>query len=64
MSELDLKFPVMSRRGFFQACVLLSVGGYVFGLPRVAARPSVDKPEFVLVNGWVLPAHYFRNERA
>jgi hypothetical protein len=60
MSELDLNYPVIGRRGFIRACALLSLGGYAFGFPRVVARPPVDKTEFVLINGWVLPAQYFR----
>lgn len=60
MSELDLNSPMMGRRGLLRACVLLTLGGAVFRFPHIVTRPSVDKTEFVLVHGWVLPAQYFR----
>lgn len=60
MRQRDLNTVVIDRRTFLQACALLSVGGLTFGVSRVVARPSADKAEFVVINGWVLPAQYFR----
>jgi hypothetical protein len=36
----------------------------VFGVSAGVARKPVDNSGFVIVNGWVLPAQYFRNEQA
>jgi hypothetical protein len=54
----------LGRRGFLQSCVLLGVGGAVFGVAADVARKPVEKPGFVVINGWVLPSQYFRNEPA
>ncbi|MBD9589033.1 hypothetical protein IB254_18325 [Pseudomonas sp. PDM03] len=63
MSELDLNTSAMGRRELLQAFALLSLGGMTFGLPSLLASPSSEKSGFVVVNGWVLPAHYFRQTR-
>nr|WP_281439170.1 twin-arginine translocation signal domain-containing protein [Pseudomonas moorei] len=54
----------MGRRDFLQACALLSLGGLVFGVSEVVARPTPVKSEFVVINGWVLPAQHFRQTQA
>jgi hypothetical protein len=54
----------LGRRGFLQSCVLLGVGGAVFGVAADVARKPVEKTGFVVINGWVLPSQYFRNEPA
>ncbi|MGY3175329.1 hypothetical protein C4E44_09570 [Pseudomonas sp. MWU12-2312b] len=64
MKETDLKTSVMGRRDFLQACALLSLGGLVFGVSEVVARPTPVKSEFVVINGWVLPAQHFRQTQA
>jgi hypothetical protein len=64
MKELDLNTSVMGRRGFLQALTLLSLGGLVFGFSKAVARPSVVKSEYVVINGWVLPAQHFRPAQA
>ena len=54
------------RRGFLRNCVLLGVGGALFGvapgIARAAADKSVEPKGFVVINGWVLPSQYFRNQ--
>jgi hypothetical protein len=60
MSELDLNTSLIGRRGFLRACAVLSLGVLTFGFARVVARSSADKSGFVVINGWVLPAQYFR----
>ncbi|MBK5354662.1 hypothetical protein JFU37_19470 [Pseudomonas sp. TH41] len=64
MREVDLNISVMGRRGFLQAFALLSLGGLTFGFSEAVARPSGKKSEFVVINGWVLPAQYFRPTQA
>ncbi|ATP44896.1 hypothetical protein SAMN02745962_03215 [Pseudomonas sp. LAIL14HWK12:I11] len=64
MGKLTLCTPQLGRRGFLQSCVLLGVGGAVFGVAADVARKPVEKPGFVVINGWVLPSQYFRNEPA
>ncbi|MHC8320946.1 hypothetical protein ACYZT4_09645 [Pseudomonas sp. GB2N2] len=68
MNELDLNTSVMSRRGLLQTFTLLSLGGLVFGFSEAVVRPSViksvTKSEFVVINGWVLPAQHFRQTQA
>ncbi|MGE8063649.1 hypothetical protein [Pseudomonas sp. NPDC089569] len=64
MREADLNTSAMGRRGFLRVFALVSVGGLVFGLSEPVARPSAAKSEFVVVNGWVLPAHHFRQAQA
>jgi len=60
MRETDLNTSVMGRRGFLQACALLSLGGLAIGFSETIARPAAAKSEFVVINGWVLPAQHFR----
>jgi hypothetical protein len=43
---------------------LLGVGGAVFGGGADVARKPVENTGFVVINGWVLPSQYFRNEQA
>jgi hypothetical protein len=43
---------------------LLGVGGAVFGTSAAVAGKTVEKPRFVVINGWVLPSRYFRNASA
>jgi hypothetical protein len=64
MREKDLNISVMGRRGFLQAFTLLSLGWGLFGSSKSVARPSAGKSEFVVINGWVLPAHHFRQTQA
>ena len=64
MNEPDLNNSVMGRRDFLQAFALLSLGGVTFGFSSILARPSSEKTEFVVINGWVLPAQYFRQKNA
>ncbi|APV37823.1 hypothetical protein PFAS1_00120 [Pseudomonas frederiksbergensis] len=64
MRATDLNTSVMRRRSFLQASVLLSIGGLMFGFSKTVARPSVVKSEFVVINGWVLPAQHFRQTPA
>lgn len=64
MRETDLKTSVMERRGFLQASALLSIGGLMFGFSKAVVRPSAAKSEFVVINGWVLPAQHFRQTQA
>lgn len=61
MRQTDLK---VGRRGFLQAFGLLSLGGLVFGFSETVARPAATKSEFVVINGWVLPAQHFRQTQA
>ena len=64
MRETDLNTSVMGRRGFLQASALLSLGGLMFGFSKADARPPAVKSDFVVINGWVLPAQYFRQTQA
>jgi hypothetical protein len=65
MNELDLNTSVIDRRSFLQAVALVSLGGLIFGFSEAVARPSViKKSEYVVINGWVLPAQHFRQEQA
>ncbi len=50
-----------ARRVFLRSALLLGVGGGLFGLGRNALGSSGD---FVVINGWVLPAKYFRQGSA
>lgn len=61
MRQTDLK---VGRRGFLQVFGLLSLGGLVFGFSETVARPAAIKSEFVVINGWVLPAQHFRQTQA
>jgi len=44
----------------------LGIGGALFGvapgIARAAADKSVEPKGFVVINGWVLPSQYFRNQ--
>ncbi|AEJ13346.1 hypothetical protein DW66_3053 [Pseudomonas putida] len=43
---------------------MLGVGGVVFAAtPAITSQPA-GRPGFVVINGWVLPSRYFRNEHA
>lgn len=64
MGKLTLCTALLGRRGFLQSCVLLGVGGAVFGGGADVARKPVKKTGYVVINGWVLPSQYFRNEQA
>ena len=64
MGKFTLCTPHFGRRGFLQSCVLLGVGGAVFGVSAGVARKPVEKTGYVVINGWVLPSQYFRNEQA
>jgi hypothetical protein len=64
MRKTDLNTSVMGRRGFLQAFALLSLGGLISGFSEVVARPSAVESEFVVINGWVLPAQHFRQTQA
>ncbi|TDF84117.1 hypothetical protein E1573_10275 [Pseudomonas sp. H9] len=66
MGKLQFCTPLLGRRGFLGRCVLLSVGGAVFGLSGEAARkPAAPEPAgFVMINGWVLPTEHFRKAQA
>ncbi|MHC8339816.1 hypothetical protein [Pseudomonas sp. HLT2-19-2] len=64
MRETDWNTSVIGRRGFLQAFVLFSLGGLMFGFSKAVARPSAAKSEFVVINGWVLPAQHFRQTQA
>lgn len=60
MSERVLNSSVISRRGLIRAFALLSLGGLVVKFSGVGSRPPAGKSEFVVINGWVLPAAHFR----
>jgi hypothetical protein len=64
MKETDLNTSVIGRRGFLQAFTLLGLGWGVFGSCKVVAKPAAATSEFVVINGWVLPAHHFRQGQA
>lgn len=48
------------RRRFLKVCALLGLGTIGCGLRGVVAPPSDVLSEFIVINGWVLPAQYFR----
>lgn len=64
MGKLTFCTAQLGRRGFLQSCVLLGVGGAVFGASSAVVGKSAEKPGFVVINGWVLPSRYFRNALA
>ncbi|WP_322362988.1 twin-arginine translocation signal domain-containing protein [Pseudomonas sp. Teo4] len=66
MGKLTFCGPLWGRRGFLRGCVLLGVGGALFGVSSRVAHKPVVKPEteFVVINGWVLPSQYFRDGQA
>lgn len=64
MAKLTFCTKQVGRRGFLQSCVLLGVGGALFGATATVASQPADKAGFVVINGWVLPSRYFRNDHA
>ena len=64
MGTLTFCTAQVGRRGFLQSCVLLGVGGALFGATAAVASQPTDKAGFVVINGWVLPSRYFRNDHA
>ncbi|MCL8308639.1 MULTISPECIES: twin-arginine translocation signal domain-containing protein [Pseudomonas] len=60
MGKHDSVSPLLGRRGFLQGCAVLGVGGLVFGLSGSDTRKTAQAGGFVVINGWVLPAEYFR----
>ena len=64
MEKLTFCTAQLGRRGFLQSCVLLGVGGAVFGASAAVAGKTAEKPGFVIINGWVLPSRYLRNPPA
>lgn len=64
MGKLTFCTAQLGRRGFLQSCVLLGVGSAAFGAMAVFAGKPVEEPGFVVINGWVLPSRYFRNQPA
>ncbi|CAI8894607.1 Copper oxidase [Pseudomonas sp. IT-P218] len=60
MSERVLNNSAISRRGLIRAFALLSLGGLVVKFSGFGARSPAGKSEFVVINGWVLPAAHFR----
>ena len=64
MGKLQFCIPHLGRRGFLQGCVVLGVGGAIFGFSGDVARKPAEKGGFVVVNGWVLPSKYLRNGQA
>lgn len=64
MGKLELCTPVLGRRRFIRSCVLLGVGGAVFGLPGDVARHPASSNGFVVINGWVVPTQYLRKVQA
>ncbi|AVD83327.1 hypothetical protein C4Q28_14695 [Pseudomonas sp. SWI6] len=64
MGKLQFCAPFLGRRRFLRNCVLLGIGGAVFGtVSRPTPKPQA-KSEFVVINGWVLPSQYFRDGQA
>lgn len=64
MGKLQFCSPLLGRRGFLRSCVVLGVGGALFGVAASAARKPADPSGFVVINGWVLPAQYFKDGQA
>lgn len=64
MGKLQFCTPLLGRRGFLGGCVVLGVGGALFGFSAGVARKPAEKTGFVVINGWVLPSEYFRNAQA
>jgi len=64
MGKLTYCAAQPGRRRFIQSCVLLGVGGALFGATAARGGERVDSHGYVLINGWVLPSRYFRNEQA
>ncbi len=64
MGKLTFCSGQLGRRGFLQSCVLLGVGSAVFGASTAVAGNPAEKTGYVVINGWVLPSRYFRNEHA
>jgi hypothetical protein len=64
MNERDSNSSAIGRRELLQAFTLLSLGGLIFGFSEAVARPVVIKSEYVVIDGWVLPAQHFRPAHA
>ncbi|NIF17796.1 twin-arginine translocation signal domain-containing protein [Pantoea sp. Cy-639] len=64
MTKLRFCIPQLGRRGFLRNCAVLGAGAAVFGTGAVARSSVVAQTDFVLINGWVLPSHYFRDGQA
>lgn len=64
MGKLTFCSGQLGRRGFLQSCVLLGVGSAVFSAATAIAGKPAEKTGYVVINGWVLPSRYFRNEHA
>lgn len=62
MGKLTFCTLALNRRGFLRHCVLLGVGGAVFGSSAIAAAKPAAKTGYVVINGWVLPSQYFRDQ--
>lgn len=72
MGKLLFCSQLSGRRVFLRNCVVLSIGAAVFG-KAVPDGPVTSSGEpvgssapggFVVINGWVLPSHYFRDGQA
>ncbi|CAM4062065.1 hypothetical protein CCOS865_03476 [Pseudomonas reidholzensis] len=64
MGKLQFCSPLLGRRGFLRSCAVLGVGGALFGVNASAASKPADPAGFVVINGWVLPARYFKDGQA
>ncbi|ANI18492.1 MULTISPECIES: hypothetical protein [Pseudomonas] len=64
MRTMNVGASLLARRDFLRACALLGLGGAMAGLSRGAAGQAAAEPGFVVINGWVLPAAYFRTAKA
>lgn len=66
MGKLQFCSGLSGRRGFMRSCVLLGAGAVVFGAAAQAEDAPVERKArqtggFVVINGWVLPSHYFKD---
>lgn len=72
MGKLQVCTQLSGRRVFLRNCAVLGIGAAVFGkvVPEGPATASGDPAVsttpggFVVINGWVLPSHYFRDGQA
>lgn len=72
MGKLLFCTQLSGRRVFLRNCAVLGIGAAVFG--KVMAEAPVTSSGgpagstapggFVVINGWVLPSHYFRDGQA
>ena len=60
MQTIDKRKTGIGRRGFLRVLALLGVGAATWGLHKIIELPADERSDFVVVNGWVLPAQYFR----